>query len=291
MKAGRRRSFAIALMLLAAASVARTSEVAPPTSSQSVRFAVIGDSGTGSREQYEVAARMAEARSVFPFEFVLMLGDNMYGSQRPEDYVRKFERPYAPLLEANVEFRASLGNHDEPEQRFYERFNMNGERYYTFTKGPVRFFALDSTAMDRAQLDWLERELKGANEPWTIAFFHHPLYSSGARHGASEDLRAELEPLFVKYGVDVVFSGHEHFYERMKPQQGITYFTNGGAAKLRKGNIRPTSITAAGLDTDRSFMLVEIAGGVMHFQTIARTGSRADAGEVRPAPSRETLTP
>lgn len=165
---------------------------------------------------------------------------------------------------------------------------MNGERFYTFKKGSVRFFALDSNYMDRDQLQWLERELKGARGEWTIAFFHHPLYSSGARHGSEIDLRQQVEPLFIRYGVDVVFAGHEHFYERLKPQHGITHFISGGAAKLRKGNLRDTPMSAAGFDTDYSFMLVEIAGDTMSFQTISQAGKKVDSGNVPPAPSRET---
>ncbi len=255
-------------------------DVLPPTSKDSLLFAVIGDSGTGGSAQYEVGQRMAEAREIFPFEFVLMLGDNMYGGERPQDYVKKFEKPYAPLLASKVEFFASLGNHDETNQRFYKPFNMNGERYYTFKKGPVRFFALDSNYMDGDQLQWLERELESSSEDWQIAFFHHPPYSSGARHGSEVDLRQQVEPLFLRYGVDAGFSGHEHFYERLKPQNGIQYFVSGAAAKLRKGNIRKTEISAAGLDTDYSFMLIDIADDVMHFQAISRAGKRVDSGPV-----------
>ena len=79
-------------------------------------------------------------------------------------------------------------------------------------------------------------------------FFHHPLYSSGASHGSDTALRDQLEPLFIKYGVDAVFAGHEHFYERIKPQKGIYYFVSGGAAKLRKGDIQRTNLTEKGFD-------------------------------------------
>src|SRR5688572_29991557 len=73
-----------------------------------VRFAVIGDNGTGKTPQYDVGARLADARAGFPFGFVVMLGDNLYGSQSPSDFVDKFERPYAPLLQAGVPFYAAL---------------------------------------------------------------------------------------------------------------------------------------------------------------------------------------
>jgi hypothetical protein len=181
-----------------------------------------------------------------------------------------------------VSFYASLGNHDDPNQRFYKLFNMNGERYYTFKKGNpgVRFFALDSNYMTRDQLAWLDKELANSDSPWKIAFFHHPLYSSGGRHGSEVDLREQLEPLFIKHGVSVVFQGHEHFYERLRPQKGIHYFTAGGSAKLREGDIRKSSMTAAGFDSDNSYMLVEVAGDVMHFQTLSRSGKRVDGGTV-----------
>ena len=78
-----------------------------------------------------------------------MLGDNIYGSERPQDFVKKFERPYKALLDLKIPFYASLGNHDDPNQRFYKPFNMDGKRYYTFEKEGVRFFALDSNYMDQ----------------------------------------------------------------------------------------------------------------------------------------------
>lgn len=251
-----------------------------PLKDGSIKMLVIGDSGTGDKPQFEVGAQIAKEFQRFKFDFGIMLGDNMYGAERPEDFVQKFEKPYKPLLDAGVKFYASLGNHDDPNQRFYKPFNMNGERYFTFTKGPVRFFVLDSNYMDQKQLEWVERELKASNEPWKIPYFHHPLYSSGARHGSEVDLRAQLEPLFLKYGVSVVFAGHEHFYERIHPQKGIYYFTNGGAAKLRRNNIRRGPMTAAGFDTDRSFMLVEISGDELYFQTFSRIGATVDSGTV-----------
>jgi len=174
-----------------------------------------------------------------------------------------------------------LGNHDTPNERFYKLFNMNGQQYYTYKKSNVRFFALDSNYMTPQQLSWLEKELQNSGSDWKICYFHHPLYSSGAAHGSSTELRLLLEPLFVKYGVQVVFAGHEHLYERVKPQKGIYYFTEGGSGQLRKGNLRKTDLTAAGYDQDRSFMLVEIAGDELYFQTISRTGLTVDSGVIR----------
>jgi 3',5'-cyclic AMP phosphodiesterase CpdA len=260
-----------------------------PMKEGSVRFLVIGDSGTGSSTQRKVAARIAEVHKIFPFEFAIMVGDNLYGGEGASDYRRKFEEPYKPLLDAGVKFYASLGNHDDPTQRFYKLFNMNGERYYSFkapkpgigTRGGVRFFALDSNYMSKEQLEWLEKELAASGSDWKVPFFHHPLYSSGEKHGADEALREQLEPLFLKHGVDVVFTGHEHFYERLKPQKGITYFVNGSAAKLRKGNIGDSGMTAKGFDTGYAFMIVEIAGDEMYFQTIEAGGKTIDSGVIK----------
>jgi hypothetical protein len=107
------------------------------------------------------------------------------------------------------------------------------------------------------------------------------LYNSGKNHGSATELRLLLEPIFVKYGVQVVFSGHEHVYERVKPQKGIQYFTEGASAKLMARALQETSFKAAGFDTDNSFMLVEISGDELYFQTISRTGATVDSGVVR----------
>jgi hypothetical protein len=268
----------------------------PPSSESSIRFAVLGDTGTGERAQYDVAAQVWRSHAIFPFEFVIMVGDNMYGSERPQDYVRKFETPYKPMLDAKIPFYASLGNHDDPNQIYYKFFNMDGKRFYTFKKDKlgspgVRFFALDSNYMSREQIEWLEKELAASGSDWKIPFFHHPIYSSGGRHGSEMDLRQQVEPLFIKYGVNVVFAGHEHFYERLKPQNGIHYFTAGGSAKLRGGDIRKTAMTAVGFDTDNSYMLVEVAGDVMHFQTLSRAGRRVDSGSITRQPRPQTQQP
>ena len=124
-------------------------------------------------------------------------------------------------------------------QRFYKLFNMDGKLYYSFKapKQNVRFFALESTYAEPEQIDWLERSSRAPTSDWKIPFFHHPLYSSGDRHGSDLRLREVLEPLFIEYGVSVVFTGHDHFYERIKPQKGIVYFVVGSGGQLRGGNI------------------------------------------------------
>ena len=252
-----------------------------PNKPTSLRFAVIGDSGTGDSNQYRLAKVFTDIRKRFPYEFVIMVGDNMYGSQSPKDYEKKFETPYKGILDQKIKFYAALGNHDQPNQSNYKLFNMNGKRYYSFKpKDGIRFFALDSNYLDKEQLQWLEKELAASGSDWKIPFFHHPLYSSGSTHGSDTALRDQLEPLFVKYSVDVVFAGHDHFYERIKPQKGIQYFVSGGAGKVRRGDIRPGDLTAKGFDEGYHFMLIEIDGDSMHFQVISDLGKTIDSGIV-----------
>ena len=279
----RLRTRVIAFLIAVAASTVALgqSSVPLPDRPDSVKFVAIGDNGTGDRPQYDVADQMVKLRATFPFDLVIMLGDNMYGGQTPADFVQKFERPYARLLDAGVKFQASLGNHDRPDQVNYKLYNMNGQRYYTFARNNVRFFALDSTLMDQKQLEWIDTSLRDARDEWKICYFHHPLYSDAARHGSSVDLRVLLEPIFIKHGVDVVFSGHDHVYERVSPQNGIYYFVSGAGGQLRRGNMRSSSQTAASFDQDRSFMTVEVAGSEMSFQSISRTGQIVDSGVIR----------
>lgn len=274
------RKFTLFLFLVGFAFRLWSQELTFPLIQNSVRFAVIGDSGDGNSKQYELARWMVEYEKKFPFEFVIMLGDNIYGGDEAPDFEKKFAQPYKVLLDNGVSFYASLGNHDHPNQCFYKLFNMKERRYYEYTKGSVRFFVLDSNYMSQEQLEWLEKELRNSASPWKICYFHHPLYSSGATHGSATDLRLLLEPLFVKYHVDVVFSGHEHFYERIKPQKGIYYFISGAASKLRRNNLTKTALTDEGFDKDLSFMLVEIAGDDLYFQVISRTGKTVDSGVI-----------
>ena len=212
------------------------------------------------------------------------MGDNIYGDDSPKGFAKKFEIPYKPLLDAGVPFYATLGNHDAQDQRFYKGFNMGGHRYYTFTQGSVQFFVMDTTYMDRGQLEWLEQSLRESRRdgrsPTDII-----RSTRAARSTVRKSICAQLvEPLFIKYGVNAVFAGHEHFYQRIAPQNGIAYFISGAASKLRRRNIKNDPLNAAGFDDDLSFMLIEIAGDTLYFEVISRTGATVDQGRVdRPA--------
>jgi 3',5'-cyclic AMP phosphodiesterase CpdA len=268
-----------------------------PNKDGTFKFAVFGDFGTASPWQFELGAQMVKLHKTFPFEIVLLAGDNIYGPERPQEYVEKFEKPYKALIDAKVKFYAALGNHDDPNQRFYKLFNMEGKRYYSFKapKQNVRIFALETTYPTPEQIAWVESELKQSTEDWKIMIFHHPLYSSGGRHGSDLQLRETLEPLLVQYNVSVVFTGHDHFYERIKPQKGIVHFVVGSGGKLATGDLDPRSpLTARGLDTDYAFLVGEVDGDKLVFNTVARAGQIVDSGIIsrrQPAPAGKEAVP
>jgi hypothetical protein len=282
-----RRILATLALLAGAASLPQGAPaLLLPNTADSLKIAVLGDNGTGKQPQMEVAAQMAASRQQFPFELVLMMGDNFYGSQGTADLEQKFARPYRPLLDAGVTFRAALGNHDQLSTINYPPINMDGQRYYTYVRRNVRFLVLDTNVLDAPQLAWADGVLQQATEPWKIAYFHHPLYGNAGRHGSNIDLRVLLEPLLIEHRVQVAFSGHDHVYERLKPQKGISYFVVGSGGQLRKGDLQKSDTSAAGYDKDQAFMLVEITGHELHFQVISRTGTTVDSGSIRRQPER-----
>ena len=281
-----RRRLAWLVVIAGAASVASASGLNLPLQDKlgSLKFAVVGDFGTGEPPSYEMAAQMAAARTRFPFDMVLMVGDNMVGRQSDSsDFAGKFEQPFAPLLKSGVRFYGALGNHDKPANRYYPPWNMGGQRYYTFARQNVRFFVLDSNRLDRSQLAWFEPTLRASNEEWKICYFHHPLYSDGVKHGSALELRVMLEPLLVRYGVDVVFSGHDHIYERLRPQKGIHYFVVGPGGQEPR-TIRRSAETAASFEGEYNFMLVEVVRDALEFHAVSRTGAIVDTGTIRPRP-------
>jgi 3',5'-cyclic AMP phosphodiesterase CpdA len=156
---------------------------------------------------------------------------------------------------------------------------MEGKEYYRFKKGNVAFYSLNSNYMDKKQVEWLNSELAKDTSEWKIVYCHHPPYSSGGKHGSDTELRDVVEPIFLRHGVNVVFTGHDHFYERVLPQKGIFYFVSGAGGKLRSGDVKHNSpLTAKAYDKDMSFMLVEIADSAMYFQVLSRTGETVDSG-------------
>jgi predicted phosphodiesterase len=198
-------------------------------------FAVIGDSGTGSRNQYAVAERMA---ALDP-QFVLHTGDVIYPDGQASGYDPRFFRPYQALTRRAPVF-PTLGNHDyhtQSGQPYVDAFYLprnnpaNTEKYYSFDWGNAHFVALDfNTGPASDQLEWLRSDLASTNKLWKFVFYHQAIYSSGP-HGYEswvEAKRALLAPIFEQYDVDVVFNGHDHDYERTQSINGVIYIVSGG---------------------------------------------------------------
>jgi acid phosphatase len=253
-----------------------------------VRFAVIGDWGNGKDGQMAIAERMARVHDETPFDLVLSVGDNIYPNGHYKDFGKKFERPYEELIKRRVPFYTVFGNHDVRDgreaQMRYPLFNMQGRSYYTVSRGDgmVEFFMLDSTAMDERQVAWLDKKLGDSKAVWKVAVVHHPPYSSGRAHGSAMEIRKALEPLFVRHGVAAVFSGDDHIYQRVTPQQGVQYFVTGAAGKLRKGDIKNDKYVAKGFDEDNHFMVLEASMSGLDFRAVDKKGGTIDSGQIAP---------
>jgi len=254
-----------------------------------VRFAVIGDWGTDSGDTVGIARQMFSSHQQTPFNFVVAAGDNIYPNGDGKYLPTHFERPFAKLLSDRVPFHAVLGNHDvergRQDQVQYPLFNMGGKNYYTIKQGDglVELFMMDSTDFDAPQRAWVEQALKTSTARWKIAVLHHPLYSSGNKHGSDPILRKQLEPLLTKYNVSAVFSGHDHIYERTKPQHGIQYFVTGAGGKTRRGGVDLRSpFREVSYDKDNHFMVIEASHQHLGFKAISEDGGLVDSGRINP---------
>lgn len=240
-------------------------------------FALMGDSGSGDVAQEQVAhAMLTYFETARRFPFVLMLGDNLYH----DDYEGEFLVPYKPLLDRGVKFYAAIGNHDRDLQIHFKPFNMGDKDHYSFDEDNIRFVALNSNRPnDAAQLKWIDEVFADAGDKWRIAFFHHPLYSSGQHAAEGRDvIRPALEAPLVRNRVNVVFSGHEHLYERTRPQRGITHFVSGGGGRYLY-KFRASDFDEVGV-SDHHFMVAQIHDDRMLFEAISHSQKVLDCGVV-----------
>ena len=283
-----RRQALVSLAAITAGALVRPTSVLGVTPSSKTRFAVVGDFGTGGSDEIAIAAGMLDAHRKSALDLVVAVGDNIYPNGSGRYFNKHFEEPFSGLLKERVKFYAVLGNHDVEEGRKdqvnYPLFNMGGSNYYSISRnnGLVDFFMLDSTDLSTTQLGWIENSLRESKAIWKLAALHHPIYSSGKKHGSDIRLRKQLEPLFTHYRVQAVFSGHDHVYERTKPQQGIQYFITGAGGKCRRGDIDLKSdLRASSYDLDNSFMLIEADEKEMSFTSINQAGETVDSGIIK----------
>lgn len=283
-----RRQAIVSLAAITAGALVRPASVLGVTPSSKTRFAVVGDFGTGGSDEVAIAAGMLDFHRKSALDLVVAVGDNIYPNGSGRYFNKHFEEPFSGLLKERVKFYAVLGNHDVEEGRKdqvnYPLFNMGGSNYYSISRnnGLVDFFMLDSTDLSTTQLGWIENSLRESKAIWKLAALHHPIYSSGKKHGSDIKVRKQLEPLFTHYRVQAVFSGHDHVYERTKPQQGIQYFITGAGGKCRRGDIDLKSdLRASSYDLDNSFMLIEADEKEMSFTSVNQAGETVDSGIIK----------
>lgn len=288
----RREWLRMATMAGGAAALAAHSGIAfagtTGRSASPVRFALLGDWGNGDRNTVDIARQMALVHDRSPLDMVVTTGDNIYPDGSATGFRSKFEQPFEPLLTRKVPFYACLGNHDvrsgREAQTTYPLFHMNGRGYYSHTAGggTIEVFILDSNDLSRAQLDWLEGALAASTAIWKVAVLHHPPFSSGSKHGSDTGARDATHALFVRHGVRAVFSGHDHIYQRVTPQDGVQYFVSGAGGKIRVGDVkRNDSIVAAAYDDDSHFMVLEADATNFAFRAVSVDGRTVDAGSLR----------
>ncbi len=222
----------------------------PATATETAHFLAFGDTGTGEPSQFRVAAAMVSYCQSHRCEFALHTGDIFYpqgiGSTDDPRLKERFEGPYAPL---GLPIWLTLGNHDyyppaNPDAAVaYTQLSPSKAwrlpaRYYTFVAHGVRFLALDTSRVDDAQEAWARGVLATAQEPWIIAFGHHPRLSD-SRHGDADGALAAWLDRVLCHRVDLLISGHDHALEVMKPRCGVHQLvTGGGGAGLY--DIKPT---------------------------------------------------
>nr|MDQ3643478.1 metallophosphoesterase [Actinomycetota bacterium] len=263
-----------------------------PTSPDTLRFAAIGDNGSGGRQAMAVASRMADTYGRTPFGLVALLGDISYYGNLEDRFEDVFARPMRPLVDAGVGFELAIGNHDaalghseEGLAQIEAELRLLGTPalYYKTTHGPVDFFYLDSStpglfgADASAQREWLDDALASSTNQWKVVALHHPPYSSG-RHGSTPGAKELLEPIVARRHVDLVLAGHDHNYERTHPISGVTYVVSGGGCKTTP--VGRSSFTASA-QSILQFMLVDVRDDRLVANCIRADGKVTDRFELR----------
>lgn len=199
-----------------------------------VRVAVAGDVGDSGSRLDATGTAMARLVGDDPFDILLLLGDNVYPSGDPAQLDRTVFEPFAGVLDDGTRLLAIVGNHDKSHTtEQLAALGMPGP-WWSEVHGDTRFIGLDSNRPDDPdQLAWLEATLAASTETWKIVALHHPPYSAGYQ-GSNLDARAAFAPLFERYGVQLVLSGHDHDFQRSVPINGVTYVVTGAAAGTRR---------------------------------------------------------
>ena len=247
----------------------------PPTSTRTVRFLAFGDSGGGGADQFALLEQMKK----FPYDLIIHTGDIAYDSGTLAEFEDNVFSVYSELFE-HIPFFPAAGNHDYETLQgapFRDVFSLPGdsdEKWYSYDYGPIHFVAIDTEADYATQAKWLDADLAATKQPWRVVYMHRPPYSSG-EHGSDLKLRGLLAPVMEKHHVQLVLAGHDHDYERMKPQGGIQYLVTGGGGKGTRP-VGSSSFTA--LSVDVIHMLdVEVGSDSLVVHAIDGVGKEFDS--------------
>lgn len=204
---------------------------------QPIRVLAFGDYGTGTAAQTSTAKAMVAYNQSHPFDFGITLGDNFYSTGMVDTtnkrWQTQWEQLYSPM---NIPFYATLGNHDWGSSDSPAAEILYSEKskswhlpapYYTFTAGPVQFFAFDTVEVNEAELEWLDSELAKSTARWKVVYGHFHIYS--ATRLDNKVLIERLLPILKKRRVDVYLNGHDHNLQEEKPEDGVHFFISGGA--------------------------------------------------------------
>ena len=258
---------------------------AAPENASKFTFAVFGDFGNGSKEQFAVARLLEKS----PAEFALLTGDLIYGRGELENYDLRFFAPYRHSLPRMV-FWPALGNHDNDTKQGAALLALfdppaNGPksvqsgRNYSFDYGNAHIAAIDSNAgADLLKNDigpWLLKDMQASDKPWKFVFFHHPPYSS-AGHGENLKMKAVMVPIFQQAKIDLAFAGHDHSYERSKPLGGVIYIVSGNGGNRLYEHKHPHDYTAKFYNAKHGLTLVTIEGGKLLLRHVNVDGEEID---------------
>ena len=191
----------------------------------------IGDFGVGGAVERQRGAAMRRFARERPADGLMTLGDNDY-TESPRAFRRNWRDSFGWARARGLEVMGTLGNHDVRVDGGRYEFTLLGmpRRYYRRRVGNVAFFLLDSNRVNRAQTTWLRRSLRASTARWKVAAFHHPAFTCG-NYRATPAVRRRWVPLFARYGVDLVLSGHDHNYQRFGPRRAVTYVVHGGGGR------------------------------------------------------------
>ena len=188
----------------------------------------IGDFGVGGPRQRSLGTAIRRFERSHPARLLVTLGDNDY-TRSPYRFRRNWRESFGWLRRARLRVAGTIGNHDVEVGggRYQLRLLGMPRRYYTRRLPRVQLFLLDSNAVTPTQTAWLRRALAASTARWKIAAFHHPPFTCGG-HESADDVRRQWVPLFERYDVQLVLSGHDHNYQRFARRRGVTYVVHGG---------------------------------------------------------------